>query len=111
MRIDMHFFAYQYTPSQLTDIYKQVMSANIVVSSVDTRKLNDNTLRAIVQNVLLSSPSPKAMADALFQAVNKVGNPKNDLITEKVTFTIRTIIGTALGSAGRFEGYLWGASI
>ncbi|OTA70221.1 hypothetical protein K449DRAFT_320464, partial [Hypoxylon sp. EC38] len=51
MRIDMHFFAYQYTSSQLTDICKQVISVNIVISSVDISKLSDSTLRAIVQNV------------------------------------------------------------
>ncbi|OTA84037.1 hypothetical protein M434DRAFT_174882 [Hypoxylon sp. CO27-5] len=131
MRIDMHFFAYQYTSSQLTDICKQVISVNIVISSVDISKLSDSTLRAIVQNVygalpiddqkrilsqlqdaaknsLLSTPAPKVVATYLSRAVKKVGSPEEDPITEKTTFTIRTALGSALSSASRFEDYLRG---
>ncbi|KAI1418638.1 hypothetical protein F5Y13DRAFT_196426 [Hypoxylon sp. FL1857] len=131
LRIDMHFFAYQYTSSQLTDICKQVISVNIVISSVDISKLSDSTLRAIVQNVygalpiddqkrilaqlqdaasnsLLSAPAPKVVATYLSRAVKKVGNQEDDPITEKTTFTIQTTIGSATNSTSRFEDYLRG---
>lgn len=42
-------FSYQYTSEQLTSITKNVLTVTVVMSSVDTAKLDDNTLRIIVQ--------------------------------------------------------------
>ncbi|KAI1140374.1 hypothetical protein F5Y05DRAFT_315467 [Hypoxylon sp. FL0543] len=134
MRMDMHFFAYRYTSSQLTDICKQVISVNIVISSVDITKLSDSTLRAIVQNVygslpvddqkrilaqlqdaaknsLLSAPAPKVVAARLSRALRNVGNLQYKPVTEKTTFSIRTTIGSARSSASRFDVYLRGGIV
>lgn len=135
MRIDMHFFAYKDTSSQLTEICKQVISVSIVISSVDIRNVSDSTLRAIVQNVygglpvdmnailaqlqeaakgksLLSSPTPEVVAAHLSRAVRKVGYAEEEEpILEKVTVTIGTTIGSAANSARRFEDYLNGGII
>ncbi|KAI0838654.1 hypothetical protein F5Y06DRAFT_296269 [Hypoxylon sp. FL0890] len=134
MRIDMHFFAYRYTSSQLTEICKQVISVNIVISSVDISRLSDSTLRAIVQNVygalpiddqkrilaqlqeaakdsLLSTPAPKVVAARLSRAVKTAGNLRYQPVTEKTSFTIRTTIGSASGSASRFDVYLRGGIV
>ncbi|KAI0380601.1 hypothetical protein F5Y04DRAFT_257065 [Hypomontagnella monticulosa] len=56
-RIDMHFYSYRYTSSQLTDTVKQVLCVSIIRSSVDPTKLSDATLRNIVQNTYSTSPS------------------------------------------------------
>ncbi|KAI0554289.1 hypothetical protein F4679DRAFT_527813 [Xylaria curta] len=129
-RIDMHFFAYQFTSSQLTDICKQVVSVSIVVSSVDSSKLSNSTLRNIVQivygdlptegqtrildqletaakNDLLSRPDPRVVAAHLSRAVKRVGEPQGkDITTDKADFTITTTMGDAKLAATRFEDYL-----
>lgn len=49
MRLDFNLYYYQYTYTQLTEITKNVLAVSIVLSSVDTSTLKDNTLRVIVQ--------------------------------------------------------------
>ncbi|KAI1739957.1 hypothetical protein F4680DRAFT_420791 [Xylaria scruposa] len=135
MRIDMHFFAYQFTSSQLTDICKQVVSVSVVVSSVDSSKLSNSTLRNIVQIVygnlptedqsrileqletaarkdLVSRPDPRVVAAHLSRAVKKVGQPQvKNPITDNAEFTISTIMGEAKGAANRFQDYLLGGIV
>ncbi|KAI1123317.1 hypothetical protein F5Y10DRAFT_270180 [Nemania abortiva] len=48
-RLDIHMYSYQYTSEQLTSITKNVVAMTVVLSSVDTKQLDDNTLRIIVQ--------------------------------------------------------------
>lgn len=54
-RLDMHFYSYRYTSSQLTEVAKQVLCVSIVQSSVDPTQLSDATLRNIVQNAYSAS--------------------------------------------------------
>lgn len=49
MRLDLNLYYYEYTYRQLTEITKNVLAVSIVLSSVDTSTIKDNTLRVIVQ--------------------------------------------------------------
>ncbi|KAI0185615.1 hypothetical protein EV127DRAFT_304393, partial [Xylaria flabelliformis] len=53
-RLDIHMFSYQYTSEQLTSITKNVLAVSVVMSSVDTAKIDDNTLLIIVQKCYAS---------------------------------------------------------
>ncbi|KAI1326493.1 hypothetical protein F5Y16DRAFT_229820 [Xylariaceae sp. FL0255] len=48
-RLDMHLYSYRYNSEQLSSITKNVLAVTVVMSSVDTRKIDDNTLRIIIQ--------------------------------------------------------------
>jgi hypothetical protein len=51
----MHFYAYRYTASQLTEIAKDVLCVSIIRSSVDTSKLSDDVLTNIVETTYSAS--------------------------------------------------------
>lgn len=135
MRIDMHFFTYQFTSSQLTDICKQVISVSVVVSSVDSSKLKSSTLANIVQTVyghlkleeqqrilsqlemaakksLSSTPDPGVVAAHFSRAVKRVGNPREvNPVTDFAKFTIKTTVGSASNAALSFQSYLRGGIV
>ncbi|KAF9735674.1 hypothetical protein PMIN06_010259 [Paraphaeosphaeria minitans] len=140
-RIDMHFFAYRYTASQLTEIAKQVIGVSLVVSSVDAGKLDDGTLRNIVQivygtlpaddqkkilNQLKAAardeqqPNPQLAAIQLNKAVRAVAgipSPADDqpspppTVTLQQEFSVTFPIGQAAANAPTMESYLRGGLV
>ncbi|TRX88850.1 hypothetical protein FHL15_010309 [Xylaria flabelliformis] len=61
-RLDIHMFSYQYTSEQLTSVTKNVLAVSIVMSSVDTAKIDDNTLLIIVQKCYASCTTEEQRA-------------------------------------------------
>lgn len=58
-RIDLHMFAYEYTSEQLTKHCQKVVAVSVVLSSADISKLDDNTLKVIVQETYADSAPEK----------------------------------------------------
>ncbi|KAI8623251.1 hypothetical protein F5Y19DRAFT_459071 [Xylariaceae sp. FL1651] len=68
-RIDMHFFAYRFTSTQLKESVKEVLAVSIVISSADLSTVSDNTLRVIVQQTY--SESTKDEQTAIYEQLKK----------------------------------------
>ncbi|KAL8853316.1 MAG: hypothetical protein Q9221_001792 [Calogaya cf. arnoldii] len=49
-RVDISLYAYQFSAKQLTEITKNVVSAVVIVSSVDADKVTEASIRVLVQN-------------------------------------------------------------
>lgn len=49
-RIDISLYSYRFSAKQLTEITKNVVSAIVIISSVDVAKVTAGSIRVLVQN-------------------------------------------------------------
>lgn len=66
-RADIRLYAYRYSARQLTEIAKNVVSAIVIISSVDPDKVTEATIRVLVQNQF-PAEKQKEVLEILLQA-------------------------------------------
>ena len=76
--MDISFFAYRFTSKQLTEIAKNVVAASVIISSVDSEKVTDASIRVLVQNQFPADKQKEVLEillKARQDALRKSSNP------------------------------------
>ena len=68
-RADIMLYAYRFSAKQLTEITKNVVSAVVIISSVDTKDVTEPTIRVLVENQF-PAEKQKEVLEILLKAHN-----------------------------------------
>lgn len=99
-RIDYFFWSYQYTSQSLIKVVKNVVCVAVIISSVKTSELDDNTLRVIIGSKFGGLPIEE-QKKIYNEAVNAIGNHNQ---TNNVLNSLKSGIGVRNIAEWNFPG-------